>query len=142
MKKNGSKRYSSPIVIEVLKSNSTAMFKFLILATLLAFAAASDSDVNAEVKSYVNNMDAEGFSYGLETTNDISIRSAGHDNGDMNGFYAFTSPEGERVAIAYTADENGYHPESEWLPTPPPIPDHILRAIEYIRTHPPKPEIK
>ena len=28
----------------------------------------------------------------------------------MEGSYSFTSPEGEQIAVSYTADENGYFP--------------------------------
>lgn len=53
-----------------------------------------------------------------------------------SGSSAYYSPEGELVQLTYTADENGYHPQGAHLPTPPPIPEAILRSLEYIRTHP------
>ena len=28
----------------------------------------------------------------------------------VEGSYSFTSPEGQQVAVSYTADENGYFP--------------------------------
>lgn len=40
------------------------------------------------------------------------------------------------MQIVYTADENGYQPQSDVLPTPPPVPAHIQKAIAYIRAHP------
>lgn len=56
------------------------------------------------------------------------------------GSYSYTSPEGEQVQMNYVADENGYQPQGSHIPVPPPIPEAILRALEYIRTHPPKEE--
>jgi hypothetical protein len=36
------------------------------------------------------------------------------------------------VSTRYTADETGFHPEGEHLPTPPPIPGPIQRAISAV----------
>lgn len=52
------------------------------------------------------------------------------------GSYSFTSPEGELVQVTYVADENGFRPQGTHIPTPPPIPDAIQRAIDYILAHP------
>jgi len=58
----------------------------------------------------------------------------------VKGSQAWTSPEGENVAIEYVADANGYQVLSANppLPTPPPIPEAIKRAIEWIAAHPSK----
>ena len=53
----------------------------------------------------------------------------------QQGNFEWVSPEGEKIALQYVADENGYQPQAAHLPTPPPIPDHIIKAIEYLRTH-------
>lgn len=45
------------------------------------------------------------------------------------GGFSYTGPDGVRYAISYTADENGFHPTGAHLPTPPPIPDAILRSL-------------
>lgn len=52
------------------------------------------------------------------------------------GSFAYTSPEGEQISLAYVADENGFQPQGAHLPTPPPIPAAIQRALEYIAAHP------
>ncbi|XP_066996208.2 endocuticle structural glycoprotein SgAbd-8 isoform X2 [Anabrus simplex] len=36
-----------------------------------------------------------------------------------NGAYSYTSPEGIPVAVKYTADTNGFHPESASIPVAP-----------------------
>lgn len=53
------------------------------------------------------------------------------------GSFAWTSPEGQPIQISYIADENGYQPQGD-LPTPPPIPAAIQRALDWIASHPPQ----
>ena len=48
----------------------------------------------------------------------------------MQGAYAFTAPDNVRYTVTYTADENGFLAQGEHLPTPPPVPAEILRALE------------
>ncbi|XP_061396101.1 larval cuticle protein 4-like [Musca vetustissima] len=117
------------------------MIKFssqLVLALFVAFAAANDSDVHAEIKSLKSDVRPDGFDIALETSNGIHEQASGDVHGNIHGSYEYVSPEGEHVQVSYTADETGYHPASELLPTPPPIPEAILKAIEYIKAHPPK----
>lgn len=71
------------------------------------------------------------FSY--ETGNGIKAEETGHAQGETQvaqGGFAFTAPDGGQYSVSYTADENGFHPSGAHLPTPPPIPDAILRSIE------------
>ncbi|XP_073811892.1 larval cuticle protein 4-like [Musca autumnalis] len=112
------------------------MFKFLLIAVTALVAIVAADELVAQ--TYLNDVRADGFENNWQLEHSRQA-AKGDANGNMIGFYEYDTPEGEHVRVHYTADENGYHPESEWLPTPPPIPAHVLRAMEYIRTHPPKP---
>lgn len=46
------------------------------------------------------------------------------------GSFSYTAPDGQEIKIEYTADENGFVPKGDHLPTSPPIPDEILKSIE------------
>lgn len=107
---------------------------------MVACVAATGDDFHAEVKELKSDVREDGFDYALETSNYIRQKASGDVHGNINGFYEFVSPEGEHVKVTYTADETGYHPESDVLPTPPPVPAAILKAIEYIHAHPSKEE--
>ncbi|XP_021942044.1 pupal cuticle protein 36-like, partial [Zootermopsis nevadensis] len=48
----------------------------------------------------------------------------------VQGSYSYTGPDGITISLTYTADENGFVPQGEHLPTPPPIPEAILRSLE------------
>jgi hypothetical protein len=53
------------------------------------------------------------------------------------GSSSYTSPEGLQIKLAYLADENGFQPQGAHLPTPPPIPEAIQRALDYLASLPP-----
>lgn len=50
----------------------------------------------------------------------------------IQGSYSYTAPDGTPITVTYIADENGYRAEGAHLPTPPPIPEAIQRALAYI----------
>ncbi|KAK5645935.1 hypothetical protein RI129_004399 [Pyrocoelia pectoralis] len=54
----------------------------------------------------------------------------------VTGSYSYPSLNGEQVVVQFTADENGFQPQGNVLPTPPPIPEAILRSLAYNAAHP------
>ncbi|KMZ00963.1 pupal cuticle protein Edg-78E [Drosophila simulans] len=78
------------------------------------------------------------YSFEFQTTNGITTKGAGNENGAV-GVVQFVSPEGIPVTFSYVADANGYQPTGDHIPA---IPLHVIRQLEYIRTHPPVDEIR
>ncbi|XP_055909558.1 pupal cuticle protein Edg-78E-like [Eupeodes corollae] len=118
------------------------MFRYVALIALIGFCAAAplDSEVGAETKALENEISPEGvFHYAFQTSNGIDVNSAGDANA-IQGAYKYVSPEGQAVVLNYVADAEGYHPSGELLPTPPPVPELIVRALSYLAAHPQKEE--
>ncbi|XP_072940530.1 endocuticle structural glycoprotein SgAbd-2-like isoform X2 [Epargyreus clarus] len=89
------------------------------------------------------------YQYSYETGNGISaqeqgyLKNAGIKDAEAQvaqGSFAYTSPEGIPISVSYIADENGFRAEGAHLPTPPPIPEAIARALQYIQSQPPQPQ--
>ncbi|XP_073980092.1 endocuticle structural glycoprotein SgAbd-2-like [Rhodnius prolixus] len=88
------------------------------------------------------------FNYAYETENGINgqasglLKNAGREDEaiSVEGTFSWTSPEGVPITITYIADEDGYRAQGDAIPTPPPIPDAIQRALDYIRSLPPPKE--
>ncbi|XP_049537843.1 endocuticle structural glycoprotein SgAbd-3-like [Anopheles darlingi] len=54
------------------------------------------------------------------------------------GQYTYQGDDGKTYSVTYIADENGYRPIGDHLPTPPPVPAAIARALAHLATLPPK----
>ncbi|XP_067627245.1 larval cuticle protein 2-like [Eurosta solidaginis] len=123
------------------------MFKYALILAFVAYvsAAAVDSksdDAHAEVKLQTANVRADGFETALETTNGIHAVRAGDVQGNIQGEFSWLSPEGKLIKVTYVANEQGYQPHGDLLPTPPPIPLEIAKSLQYLSTHPQKEEKK
>lgn len=78
---------------------------------------------------------------GISAQEEGSLKQVAPDQAGIaaQGSFQFTSPEGVPVSIQYVADENGYQPQGDAIPTAPPVPEAIARALDYIRSHPQAP---
>ncbi|KAL2714262.1 endocuticle structural glycoprotein SgAbd-2-like [Vespula squamosa] len=88
------------------------------------------------------------YSYSFETGNGIRVNEQGEPRKSsqkdseseyalyVQGSFNYPSPDGTPISLNYVADENGFQPQGEHLPTPPPVPEAILRALDYIAAHP------
>lgn len=92
--------------------------------------------------TFNNDLSHDGsFAYGYTTVDGQQAQAQGFvkniGNKDLEaqvvqGSYSYTSPDGTPIAVKYLADENGFRAEGLHLPTPPPIPEAIARALQYI----------
>lgn len=48
----------------------------------------------------------------------------------QTGSWSYTAPDGTVLSLSYIADENGFQPVAEHLPTSPPIPQQILESLQ------------
>jgi len=84
------------------------------------------------------------YSYSYETGNGIQAQEDGHLNNagtdneviEVNGSFSYSDPDGQTYQLSYIANENGFQPQGAHLPTAPPVPPEIQRALEYIAEHP------
>lgn len=108
------------------------------MTAVVAFTLAQNPrDTQAQVRSLSSNVNQDGsYNYQFDTTNGIAQQESGVGGQYASGQYAYYSPEGELIQLTYVADANGFQPQGAHLPTPPPIPSQIARALEYIRLHP------
>lgn len=90
------------------------------------------------ILSFVNENDGDGnyrFSYetgnGIKAQEEGTVKNKGSDNEipSVMGTYTYTAPDGQVIEVAYTADEKGFQPSGDLLPTPPPIPEAIAKAL-------------
>ncbi|KAH8364744.1 hypothetical protein KR084_010882, partial [Drosophila pseudotakahashii] len=106
------------------------------LAGLLVLVHLSHCIGNTDRTIYYRNSPPDPFghyNYEFQTTNGITTKGAGNENGAV-GVVQFVSLEGIPVTFSYVADANGYQPTGDLIPA---IPLHVIRQLEYIRTHPP-----
>lgn len=75
-----------------------------------------------------------------ETQNKIShneagqLKNAGSENEaeEVHGSYSYTAPDGQVITVSYIANEFGFQPTGDHLPTPPPVPEAILKSLQLI----------
>lgn len=102
--------------------------------------SAHKPDKDAKIKTKSQSSDLEGnYQYQFESSNGIAANEAGVAGQVVQGSTTWIAKNGEALAISFVADENGYRPTGYHLPTPPPIPYAIQRALAHLATKKPDP---
>ncbi|XP_043269789.1 endocuticle structural glycoprotein SgAbd-8-like [Venturia canescens] len=120
--------------------------KFLILALAFVAAASAQHQQPIAILRQAQDISPEGsYNYAYETENGINAQESGQP-GPVNaegqaaivaqGSFQYSAPDGTPISVSYVADENGFQPQGAHLPVAPPVPEGILRALEFIRSHP------
>ncbi|CAG9127088.1 hypothetical protein JYU34_016413 [Plutella xylostella] len=125
----------------------------LVLTGVVALAAAAPQkpggdQVVAIIKQDFDQQVDGSYRYSFEAENGIKAeetgtlkKASGPDASDViiaQGAYSYTAPDGTQISLNYIADdEGGFKPEGAHLPTPPPIPPAIQKALDYLATLPP-----
>ncbi|XP_056644615.1 endocuticle structural glycoprotein SgAbd-4-like [Diorhabda sublineata] len=109
---------------------------------------APQGEKEVKIISQTNEITPEGgYKWSFEADNGIKADETGtlkktNDPENPNvivaqGSYEYTDKEGKKIALTYVADdEGGFQPQGDHLPTPPPIPPNIQRALDYIASQP------
>ncbi|KPI97909.1 Endocuticle structural glycoprotein ABD-4 [Papilio xuthus] len=127
--------------------------RVLLICAVLALAAAAPQQPEKVIAILKQDFDQQpdgSYVYNYETENGIKAeetgtlkKASGPDSNDVivaQGGFSYTAPDGTVINLNYIADdENGFKPEGEHLPTPPPIPPAIQKALDYLATLPPPP---
>ncbi|XP_047536531.1 pupal cuticle protein 27-like, partial [Vanessa atalanta] len=86
-----------------------------------------------EKNSAILKLDQEvgenGFHYSYETSNGIQAEESG-DTVQTRGAFAYKGDDGKVYSVTFTAGEDGYRPQGDHLPVPPPTPEEILLALK------------
>ncbi|XP_068633707.1 larval cuticle protein LCP-17-like [Battus philenor] len=129
--------------------------KFLyVLVAAIAWVSADVAHVQIDesqapiVRSDFDSSPDGAFQYVYETGNGIAAQAEGvvkNPNSEaatleVKGSYRYSAPDGSPVELSYVANEDGYQPSGSHLPVPPPVPELILRSLQYIADHPPPAE--
>ncbi|XP_055589325.1 pupal cuticle protein 36a-like [Uranotaenia lowii] len=107
------------------------------------FGSGSGSGNTIGVKEDTRDLNEDGYNYRILTENNIDfaesgrIENRGSDNEVLRakGYYEFVADDGVKYRVDYVADENGFQPTGTHLPTPPPIPEEILRSLQVLRAN-------
>jgi len=116
-----------------------------IVSLALVAVAVAQHQVPAILRQAQDISPEGSYNYAYETENGIAASEQGSPQplgpkGEpvviAQGQFQYTAPDGTPIAVEYSADENGFHPQGAHLPIAPAVPEQIQRAINYILAHP------
>ncbi|KAH0951930.1 hypothetical protein HN011_003697 [Eciton burchellii] len=127
------------------RSSHRMQSPFQIVSLALVAVAVAQHQVPAILRQAQDISPEGSYNYAYETENGIAASEQGSPQplgpkGEpvviAQGQFQYTAPDGTPIAVEYSADENGFHPQGAHLPIAPAVPEQIQRAINYILAHP------
>merc|ERR1712127_254439 len=125
----------------VILSQTLNMKSMILIAVFLAVAAAAPQESQPIlILKQSQNHDTENqvYSFSYETENGISVSESGVQKqiGDKpeeagtvsQGKYSYPE-DSVTYTITWVADENGFQATGDHLPTPPPMPEHVVKML-------------
>lgn len=96
-----------------------------------------ERDSNAQILRSESKVDIQGnYQHEFEADNGITVEEYGLAGVFVSGSSKWVDSNGTPIQLSYTAGVDGYRPQGAHLPTPPPTPDYVLKALAYIESHP------
>ncbi|GBP11381.1 Larval cuticle protein LCP-17 [Eumeta japonica] len=145
-KQLGTRQYVDTTTINIGMFQKLLSLAACWLALALADVSHLNSDASAAILSNQFDIGPDGsYTWSFDTSNGISekeqgqLKNAGSDNEEevVKGSASWTAPNGEKIVLEYEADANGYRAQGSHIPTPPPIPEEIARALKHLKDNPP-----
>nr|AER27814.1 cuticular protein RR-1 motif 43 [Antheraea yamamai] len=127
------------------------MKTFIVVLTVavVAFAAPQSPTEPIPILKQDSIINPDGsYQYSYATGNGISadergaLKNIGAEEPalQVEGQVQYTADDGSNIVLTYIANENGFQPQGAHIPTPPPIPEAIVRSLAYLATAPPQPQ--
>merc|ERR1712231_16160 len=136
--------HSSSSTNSYQQSSPKTTMQFVILFALVAAVAAAPAELEysppvAIVRS-ASEQNADGsYSFSYESEDGTKVEERGNqkfvgpeaeDIGTASsGSYSYTGPDNVVITVNWTADENGFVATGDHLPTPPPMPAHVVKLL-------------
>jgi hypothetical protein len=102
-------------------------------------AATPSSNFNSIIFNSYSNFPIEMSDFSFESADGTKVSESGNqkqvgpkpeDIGTVSkGSYSFTTPDGVVLTVNWVADENGFQATGDHLPTPPPMPEHVVKML-------------
>ncbi|KAK4019064.1 LOW QUALITY PROTEIN: larval cuticle protein LCP-22 [Daphnia magna] len=115
------------------------VFCGLLVACSAAPAKLDEVKPIAIVRSASENNADGSYSYSFESEDGTKMEESGNqkqvgpkpeDIGTVSkGSYSFATPDGVVLTVNWVADENGFQATGDHLPTPPPMPEHVVKML-------------
>ncbi|KAK0174551.1 hypothetical protein PV327_010311 [Microctonus hyperodae] len=118
---------------------------FAIIVTPITSAPADDViPIVSQSQDGPNPDGSYKYSYeagnGIKAQEEGQLANVGSENEAMQatGEFSYKGDDGQEISLKYKANEEGFVPEGAHLPTTPPIPPLIQKALEWIAANPSK----